>query len=246
MLWLNILAWYVTDFVVFVDYFLSSHADIHQVHIVLKELEATLLSSGKIVYQSIVKDPAAWLDFSHRIKSKPLFKEALIHAVGQYNSPNMIAAMEGNMRPAIHELIQRKANAMKSGVQMVTNNILTYYPKHIQRARSTGLAEVDNTTRNSYGNDIITWMALSVFRQWFSQQVVAEKTLRAQDMGYETFSAMSKGGDEYLHQGSLGDFHRIFPMSYKGGQTLMNKLFDVKEHVKHFVEVSLSGVKLPA
>lgn len=203
---------------------------------ITKPIESTLLYTGQVVHQSIAQDPAAWLNFAYRIKSKPIFREALIHAAGQYNTRAMQTAMQDLIPKPIADLVEKKARILMNGVKMCLRNVLSYYPLHLQRAKTVGLADMDNFGRNSYANDIFHWMALTVFRHYVTQHVADDQTHHAPDMGYALLHAVSKGGDAYLDKGSLIEFHRLFPMSARGYAVVENKLNDVKEEVKKFVK----------
>lgn len=208
-----------------------------QIDMITKPIEAELLSTGQTAQRSIAQDPAAWLDFAYRIRSKAVFREALIHAVGQVNTPPMQTAMRKSMRRDVLELVVKKAKIQCDGVKTALRNVLSYYPLHLQRARMVGLAEIDNFGRDSYSNDIFNWMALTVYRHYVTQYVANDQTHLAPDMGFWLLSAMGEGGDRYLDKATLNEFHRLFPMSNKGMSVVESKVNDIKEEVKKFVVV---------
>lgn len=211
-------------------------SNISQVDMITKPIESTLFAIGQVVHQSIAQGPAAWLDFAYRIRSKFIFREALIHATGQYSTPKMQTAIQDLLPKAVADVLEKRARILMNGVKMCLRNVLSYYPLHLQRARTIGLADMDNFGRNSYANDIFHWMALTVFRHYITQHVADDQTHHATDMGFALIQAISKGGDAYLDKASLTEFHRLFPISHRGGAVVENKLNDIKEEVKKFVQ----------
>lgn len=202
---------------------------------ITKPIESTLLSTGQTVHNSICLGPAAWLDFACRIKSKVIFREAVIHAVGQYNTPAMQTAMRSALEKTVVEVIEKKATVLMEAVKKSFMKVLSYYPQQLQRGRRVGLADVDNFGRNSYANDIYSWMALTVFRHYIMQHVADDQTHRADDMGHALVRAIGEGGDAYLDKQAVIQFHHLFPMSARGSAVVENKLNDIKEEVKKFV-----------
>lgn len=203
---------------------------------ITKPIESTLLSTGQTVHNSIALDPGAWLDFACRIKSKVIFREALIHAVGQYNKPSMQTAMQSTLEKPVVHIIERKATLLIKGVKKSFQNVISYYPPHLTRNRTIGLADADNFGRNSYANDIYHWMALTVFRHYITQHIAEDQTHRADDIGYALAAAINEGGDAYLDKDVVTKFHGLFPMSARGSAVVENKLNDIKEEVKKFVD----------
>lgn len=195
------------------------------------------MASGQTFYRSIAAKPAAWLDFAYRIRSGHIFKEALIHAAGQFNTPEMQMAMSTTMKKPILAVLEAKAKMLMDGVKMSQLQMLSYYPRTIQRELKVGLAEQDNIGRASYSNDIMTWIALVAFRHYVGQNVASDHTHHAEDMGYSYVYLISEGGDRYLDKPALQDFHRLFPMTQKGTSVLENRLTEIKEYVKKFVMV---------
>lgn len=215
------------------------------VHMVSARIEATLLATGQILQRSIATTPTAWLDFAFRIKSRPIFREALIHTTGQYNTPSVQEDLRTTMKKPLLEIVEKKAQLLLSAVKTAQLNILSYYPSQICRERTHDRAGLDNITRSSYGNDIMSWIALVAFRHYAAQGAVVDQTHRAEDMGYEYMHKIRQGGEQYLSKKEMAGFHGFFPMSGKGEVVVENRLMEVKEGVKRFTLVSLSLLVFP-
>lgn len=205
-----------------------------QVNVITKPIEATLLATGQTVHISISNSPIAWLDYAYRVRSRILFREALIHAAGQYHMDNVSPHLS-NIEPVVHDLLKKKADQLKEAMKQAIRRVLTYYPTHIQREKTTGRADKDSIGRASYANDIMTWIALVVLRHFFAQNVAEDQTHHAKDVGKEMVDYIMEGGDKYLAKPDLEDFHRFFPMSGKADNVLESKISDMKEYIKRFV-----------
>ena len=92
-----------------------------------------------------------------------------------------------------------------------------------------------NPSRSVYANDIYGWMALSLFRQWFSQMICMGQNMRARDGGYVFYTALSKGGQTYIDDREQNAFYQAFPMSEKAKGVMDNHLTILKENMKNFV-----------
>ena len=208
----------------------SSILTTHQPSIVTRPIEASLLSLGQVLHRSIASDPTPWLDFSFRLRSKTLWKEALIHGAGRFNSPVLKAAVRDNdLHPAIIEILTHKANLLKNLSQRTQSTLLSYYPEALQRTKTVGRADRDSIGRASYANDIMQWLGLTVWRHWIAQQVCADNTHNAADMGFEFFRLVSRAGESYLDRNQLRQFHEYFPMSLKGESVLENRISELKQ-----------------
>ena len=210
------------------------------VHIITRPIEATLLPTGQNLYHAISTLPTPWLTFAYRIKSKAIFKEALIHAAGQWNTAGVQEAVaDGRLPPKVLEILEAKANFIRSGVIMAERHLASYYPSMLMRERTVGLVGSDNIGRANYANDIIMWMALTVFRHWCSDMMATDQTHNSRDMGYGFMRAISIGGNEYLSRDVLqNQFHQRFPMSHKGMACVEHRLNEIKDIVKQWAMVS--------
>jgi len=204
---------------------------------ITKPIEATLLGTGQTLYRSIATAPAVWLDFALRIKSKFIYREAMIHAVGQYNTNNMATAMT-QLDPRAAAIVNKKAGRLSDAVKDAMMRVMSFFPAQMLRSNVHNLANIDHFGRNSYSNDILSWMAITFFRQYIAQHVAGDQSHNAEDMGFALIKAIGEGGDGYLDKTTLEEFHQFFPMSNRAKAVVENKINEIKESVKVFTTVN--------
>lgn len=212
----------VTRLICVADYLQSMKA-------ISKAIDNKLLSQGPVLYRSIANSPILWMNTAYSIKSEVILKEALIHLVGNWN------AVEDHMKAVIHPEMQSickvKLEELISLRRNVNSQILGQYPEHIQREHGS-----NEIGRASYSNDIMTWMAIAVFRQYVGQAIARGLTFEAEDGGFEFYHKLNTGGQAYLDRSMVRQFHYRFPMSSKGQIVLENHLDDLKKMIKPFIQ----------
>lgn len=136
---------------------------------------------GQELHRAIAVSPLEWIDLAYRLSSAVIFKEALIHVVGRYQNfshKRADADAEGarnlidTLREPIRDVVESKARQLQLMCQEAEQKIMTFYPPQLQRQAVTGRADRDDIGRQSYSTDIFHWMALSLFRHWFSQAII--------------------------------------------------------------------------
>lgn len=208
-----------------------------QVHLVTKSIEASLLATGQAVYRAIADMPAAWLLLAYRMQCKSIFKEAVIHVTGQYNTLEVRATIN-NFPSSIRKIVEDKVNTLKGGLEVAQQSIMAHYPSNITRDAFGDKAKL---TKDSYASDVVTWMAVAAYRQWMGMNLVRDKTHQANDMGFAFFTQLHKGGEAYLGREALEQFTKLFPMSPKLTSVLRERLLGIKDTVKEsFAAVSLT------
>lgn len=197
---------------------------------VTRPIEALLLSFSQVLYRSIASNPAPWLDFSSRLRSKTLWRESLIHGAGRFNSAEIQDAMRhADLHSSVIAILTEKASLLKNLAKRTESTLLSYYPETLQRTKTVGRADRDSIGRASYANDIMAWLGLTVWRHWLAQQVCNDMTHNSADMGHEFFRLISKAGESYLDRNQLRQFHEYFPMSGKGESVIENRISELKQ-----------------
>ena len=218
------------------------YSDTFKPTLVTRPIEASFLSLSQVLHRSIATNPSPWLDFSYRLRSKTLWKEALIHGAGRFNSPAVQASIRDNdLRPEIVAILTTKANLLKNLAIATQTNLLSYYPESLQRIKTVGRADRDSIGRASYANDIMQWIGLTIWRHWLSQQVASDKTHHSEDMGWEFFRLVSRAGEAYLDRNQLRQFHEYFPMSLKGESVVENRISELKQDGQGMVKKVLDN-----
>lgn len=206
--------------------------------IVTGPIEATLLATGQTVYRAIAENPTGWLIFANRVRSRAIFKEALIHTVGMYNTPKVQKMIHDGILPdEVLSIVELKAQGVVNGVSAIMCRLVAYYPRSLKREATVGRIDKDNTGRAAYGNDILGWMALTAFRHWVGSMMATDQTAHAKDMGFAFMKAVFAGGQTYLNRKVMQqNFHRGFPMSAKVMNAVEFRLTEIKENVKGYVK----------
>ena len=199
--------------------------------IVSESVDIALLRQGQVLFRSIAANAIAWADLASRVRSPTIFKEALIHLIGQWN--RLSQADRDTLSPEVLKVCQRKHDDLNIVKQAIEIRILGHYPGVVQRQA------LANPGRMSYSNDIYMWMVLSLFRHWFSQSVCEQRNFLCKDGGATLYRQIGEGGHTYLDRKTLEGFHSYFPMSAKGMSVLENHLSVYKQELKPFVSALL-------
>jgi hypothetical protein len=197
-----------------------------------ESVDIALLRQGQVLFKSISQNPAAWANFSCRVQSPTIFKECLIHLVGQWTmlSEDHKAELFGDITK-VCERKHKEFQLLKEGIEL---RILGHYSVSVQKKDSKD--PNDNPGRMQYANDIYPWMALALFRHWFAQNIAQKNNFDAKDGGYSFYYMMSKGGQAYLDRNQCLKFHLYCPMSQKGRTVFENHLSAYKAEIQTFVE----------
>ena len=193
---------------------------------VAESIDIALLRQGQVLFKSIAQNPAAWANLAIRIKSPTIMKDCLIHLTGKWK---MLSESEKNdLDTKIVEICQRKYDGLRTMKSAIEIRCLGHYSNIIQKPIH------ENPGRTSYGNDVYSWMALSLFRHWFCQSICENKTFDADDGGFRFYLALYRGGQAYLDRAQCEDFHMYFPMSRKGKTVFENHLAAYKADIQSF------------
>ena len=197
-----------------------------------ESVDIALLRQGQVLFRSIAANAIAWADLAFRVRSPTIFKEAMIHLIGQWN--RLPQADRDTLNPEVLKICQRKHDELNLMKQAIEIRILGHYPGVVQRQALT------NPGRMSYSNDIYMWMVLSLFRHWFSQSICEQRNFLCKDGGATLYRQIGEGGYTYLDRKTLEGFHTYFPMSGKGMSVLENHLSVYKQELKPFVSELLT------
>ena len=199
-------------------------------HAIAHTINSALLGQGQVLWRSVQANPFAWVDLALRVRSTAIFAEAIIHLVGRWNSfdNEQIAGLD----PVVRKLCLEKHGELQYRCIQTECRVTKYYPKEITRPIG---APPKHIQRMSYANDIYTWMALNIFRHWFTSVTVVGQNYRAEDGGYWFYQCLSKGGNLYLAKNEVNKFHEKFPMSTRGEHVLDQTVNRIKEMIRPLV-----------
>ncbi|GAM36575.1 hypothetical protein TCE0_018r05765 [Talaromyces pinophilus] len=193
-------------------------------------IDNSLMRHGQLLYRAILALPILWGNLAIRVESPSIFKDAVIHVVGKWNS--LSNAEKRNMHPHFRAICEQKVAELHKIKGAVEMRIAGHFPKVIWRkAGST------TTTRANYANDIYMWMAVNIHRHWFLQVTGIERRGRdGLDGGAELYHAIQEGGATYLVAQDYVNFHNICPMSKKARTIVYDKVRQMKFEVRKFVK----------
>ncbi|RAL60752.1 hypothetical protein DID88_009857 [Monilinia fructigena] len=152
---------------------------------------ASILSHGRNLYSSIAQDAPRFLILANRLQCAPIFKEALIHIVGQapfwpWPTP------EDKIDSTLAELIHMKSEDLR-GKKAEANDALF-------RSCLTHLgARVSINSLNKATFDM--WVVVQIWHDWFSQQLHTCAVLRhneGRNAERKMYRLMAQGGEAYL------------------------------------------------
>jgi hypothetical protein len=204
--------------------------------LISKPIDVALIKHGQTMYQAISAAPVSWLELGLRIKSELIFKEALIHLVGNFakikNDPEGIARV--NTLPyQVRKLIEHHHEHLVARAKRLESTLVCAYPSGL-------MIPCDDLPikREQYAKDVLVWMALCFFRHWLAQQIVSEKGSLALDGGFKLYTEIGRAGEAYMDKSTINQFHTKAPMTKKAINVLENHLLEIKECMKGHVEQS--------
>jgi len=115
-----------------------------------------LLRFQSRLWKQIAKYPASYLKLGFLARSRDIFREALVHVVGQW--PAGERQLRGAVPQRVLELIEDKADELDETKARVE-------AKLFRLSLSTSRGE-----RVSPANDWLAWLVLSLWRQWFADK----------------------------------------------------------------------------
>lgn len=124
-------------------------------------LDHHLLCFGNRLFRQIAKYPPSYLKLGLLAKSKVIFSEALTHVVGQW--PRARPQLETQLPSIAMNLVLEKVDALEQAKQKIERKLLMLNVKSSTSQPCTP------------ANDLIAWLATSLFRQWLVERIAASK-----------------------------------------------------------------------
>jgi hypothetical protein len=123
--------------------------------IVGSRVDHHMLRFGARLFKQIAKYPPSYLKLAYLAKSRTIFAEAMVHVVGQW--PLAAPQLRGQVDAHVLELIEDKVDELREMEEKVESR----------------LWRVNITTRAGKrvtpSDDFLSWLAVSLFRQWFAE-----------------------------------------------------------------------------
>jgi hypothetical protein len=201
--------------------------------IISKPIEVALLKHGQDLFRAIQGAPHGWVDMAYRIRSDMIFKECMVHLVGNWKTLKTRPRMNDNLRevPGLRGLIEKYHRQLLMQCKALELGVMSLYPGEM-RMPSQDIP----IKREAYSKDILVWMALTFFRHWIGQRLILEKGRHSLDCGYELYKQIGTGGEAYMDKSVINQFHTRFPMTKKAMNVCENHLLEIKECMKSVVD----------
>lgn len=190
-------------------------------------IELVLRQPTGQLYEAVASNPAPWSELGLRLRSSTILKDAVIHLVGDW--PSLSEQARNGLKDEIRSLCQRKYDELHDRKRTLEVGIAAYYPGMLQRQPEI------NPGPSSDGSDIYVWMAIAIFRHWFTQAICEGRGRQAKDGGASLYRTLAAAGVDYLDRDDIDQFRSVFPMTDEGAACLDAALFNVKEGVKSMV-----------
>lgn len=143
-------------------------------HVVRNTIESHFLRHGQALWLDIESQPEVWADLAVRLRSPPMFREAMCHLVGAWNMPAKVSKQFLCYLPTgkkIKELVDLKVSKLNTVKKGIEARVMTYWPDGMKHSNALDGKEPGRT---SYANDIYSWMALTLLRQYNGEAIANE------------------------------------------------------------------------
>ncbi|TGO14220.1 hypothetical protein BTUL_0056g00280 [Botrytis tulipae] len=179
------------------------------VKVVRPYIIAALLSLGRSLYASIRRNPPHFLILANKLQCAPIFKEALIHIVGQYPSWPWLTK-EDRMGHDLGKVIQMKFDDLQD-MRFKINDALFQSCLVKEKVR----VSINNLDKSTFD----MWIIVQIWHDWFSQQLRQCKMVRRHEnrsVEKNMYRLIAQGGDAYL---SIDDVMAMIEPFRAGSET---------------------------
>jgi hypothetical protein len=200
-------------------------------HIISPHINCIILERGQPVFQAIAKMPNSWGELGLRIRSPSIVKEAIIHLVGRWRT--MPKHLCDQLPTELRKIVELKDAKLTEKKKQMELRLMNYHPQHMEHSGSIDQAKL---SRMAYSNEVMSWIILATFRQYFGGCLADGKGRDASDGGWAFYSRLYTGGQEYLNAEDLKTFHTVFAMTNRGQKTLERQMDDFKIDISSVIE----------
>ncbi|KAK8204922.1 hypothetical protein IWZ01DRAFT_544576 [Phyllosticta capitalensis] len=200
--------------------------------IVFSPVEVALLNTNQYLWDAIQGAPIEWLDVAVSLQSVPMFRETVIHLVGQWDR---LSSNDKNTLPRkVYELCHRKAEKFKQHKKTIENKILEYRPKEISYTKGEDPA----LGKRNLQPKIFNWIAFSGLQLWLMKAFRDGKGVDGPDGGFDLFSRLFAGHEEYYDR---EDQTRYVGVSQSGRAVVTQWIDDMKKDLKKMVASTMTS-----
>lgn len=197
------------------------------VEIVGIQLEASLLKYGQVLFRRIQINPAPLMNMAFRLRSELIFRECIVHLVGTWNSVKEHESVKNavDQTPGAKQLIEKYHGYLQERCRKLENDIVNEFPGDMARPQNCDIP----VKSEIYGKDILLWMALTFFKNWFGAQLVNCRGYVSLDGGYALYRELAAGRDGYLNRSTVTQFYVQFPITRRSQSIIQSHLNTIKD-----------------
>ncbi|OWP04036.1 hypothetical protein B2J93_8417 [Marssonina coronariae] len=162
------------------------------IHIVRPHINNALMQFGKDLYLAIMDDPPRWMHLAVYLESAPIFREGVVHVVGNFPVWVWSSFHPQEMFSPVLEIMEKKLKDLKALKAAANTSLIT----------TSVLVGGTELSINSLSNaTMISWSVVQQWRDWFAGSLARgngkadEEKNRVHAQVYRT---LRKGGDSYL------------------------------------------------
>lgn len=201
---------------------------------VRRVIESHLLRANQVLWHQIREQPEGWSDVGIRLQSPVIFREAMVHIIGQWNIPGAI--QKERLRrldngEIVIRIVREKIGAMNEVKRTLERQLLEFYPLCMFHDEHHG----KEPGRHHYASDIYLWQALTLIRQYISSAYMANMNHRAADGGAFLYRQIAAGNVAYMVREDLEAFHQNFAMTQKGKDCFSGAVYFIKQQLRPIV-----------
>ncbi|KAM0318240.1 hypothetical protein ACHAO8_001933 [Botrytis cinerea] len=163
----------------------------HSLKIVRPHIVSSLFSHGRNLYSAIREDPPRFLILATKLQCALIFKEALIHIVGQYPSWPW-PTKKSQMGPDLGKVVSMKFDDLQHMIFKVNGPL---FQSCVVKDKLR--VSINNLDRSNF--DI--WVIVQIWHDWFSQQLrhcTLVQHHEHRNVEKNMYRLISQGGDAYL------------------------------------------------
>ncbi|KAF9891188.1 hypothetical protein FE257_004752 [Aspergillus nanangensis] len=186
---------------------------------------------GERLFILIAADPISWINVARRVRHVWIFKEALIHIVGNWNEWEEIDMDSLNFD--VRDLCEEVHHGLQRQKAMVDRRLVNFFP-------GTFTNPATNQIESLYANDTHMWIAVTLYRQWLLHQMTGNTHLEHPDSGASFYRSVAAGGPMQSDNNvNSFDLPIPFPAAEADINTIKRRLAQLSEEyaglVKHLV-----------
>ncbi|KAK7726676.1 hypothetical protein SLS57_003237 [Botryosphaeria dothidea] len=153
---------------------------------ILTPLELALLGNEQRLWKSVCTAPIAWAGLGTRLKSFPIWREAVLHVVGGWNE--WTEAQKSGLRRDVGAFVEKKAKRFDEFKEGLEQKLLGYRHKKIDFD-----AGEQPKGKKIQESDVFYWQAQWLWVDWLARRFREGMGRRAKDGGWGLYKMIWEG-----------------------------------------------------